>query len=137
MSFVITYPYMNSKKKYYICVLIAGILYDIVYTGTPFINTLLFLLFALLIRYFFKYINNNVVSSLVISGVIIILYRVIIYMFLNMIGYIVFDPNDLWITIYSSFITNAVYITIIHIILYRIRNKKRKKRYSTNVRKNY
>ena len=33
ISFVIIYPYFNNEKKYYILLIIFGLLFDILYTG--------------------------------------------------------------------------------------------------------
>ena len=137
MSLVITGPYIESKKKYYIMAGVMGLMYDIIYTETPFINMIFFIIIAFAIKYFIKYINNHAINNAILGLLIIVIYRLGTYMFLNMLGYIVFDPNELWVTIYSSLITNVIYIVLTSLIISKTKNKKRRKRYSTNVRKNY
>lgn len=137
MSLIVTYPYMNNDKKYYFCVGTVGLLYDIIYTGTPFINTISFLLLALLIKYFFKFFHNHLLSTIFFSCFVIALYRLMVYSFLYLVRYLSFDKNVLLQSIYSSLIINVIYLFISHFILKKIRSRKPKSIYSTNVRKKY
>ena len=43
ISFVVIYPYFYNKKKYYILLIIFGILFDALYTSTFIVNVFIFL----------------------------------------------------------------------------------------------
>ena len=71
MSLVIAGPNIQNKKEFYIISAIMGLMYDIIYTGTPFMNMILFIVIAIAIKYFFKYVNNHFVSNLIFGLIII------------------------------------------------------------------
>lgn len=125
MSFVIIYPYMySSKKKYLISILIIGIIYDITYTDTLFLNSLLFLLIGYFIIIMNKYINNNLINTLLIDLLVIIIYRVAIYLFLVFVNYINRNTNDLFISITNSLLINIIYSVILYELLKIIAKKR-------------
>ena len=58
ISFVIIYPYFYNKKKYYILLVILGILFDMLYTSTFIVNVFIFLVIGFVI-----YLLNNIPSK--------------------------------------------------------------------------
>ena len=44
ISFAIIYPYFDNDKKFFILIFIFGILFDILYTSTIFVNTFIFII---------------------------------------------------------------------------------------------
>ena len=49
ISFVIIYPYFGNEKKYYLLIIMFGLLFDILYTGTFVFNLVLFLVLSIVI----------------------------------------------------------------------------------------
>ena len=47
ISFVIICPYFSNEKKYYLLILIFGLLFDILYTGTFIFNMIIFVLLGI------------------------------------------------------------------------------------------
>lgn len=127
LSLVIVYPYFYKKnrKKYYIYAFFIGVLYDIIYTNTLFLNGFCFLFISIFINMLYSLITNNVYSSILISVFIIVCYRLFTYLFLLLMGYIQLDIKYLFESIYSSLIVNIIYFVLFYCCCCLI-NKKRK-----------
>ena len=54
ISFVIIYPYFSKENKYYLLLIIFGVLFDVLYTGTFILNMVIFLCIGFCI----KMLNN-------------------------------------------------------------------------------
>lgn len=117
LSLVIVYPY--NKKNYLKISFIIGLLYDITYTDTLFLNAFIFLISAYFIKQIFKKIEYNYISYLFASLLIILFYRISTYSILLIITYTSFDISILLKSIYSSIIINIIYLTIVYIIINR------------------
>lgn len=124
-SFVITYPYFNKEKKYLFIItsFIIGVIYDIAYTNSLFINTFTFILCSLLIMLINKYIKENLISKIIINIFITIMFKIISYLLLFTFGFIKFNQNILLKGIYSSLILNIIYGLILYIICDKINRK--------------
>lgn len=138
MSLVIIYPYVKNKKNIIYIGSIIGLLYDIVYTQTLFLNTLVFTLLAFFLVVFYKYVPYHILNSVLISVVLVVLFRCITYF-----AFIFFNDYEinfklLFKSISSSLILNILYVFIMHYFLKYISIKNTKKgTRSTFVRKNY
>ena len=95
---------------------VTGLFYDLIYTNTPFINTISFILIGLLIPNLKKY---NIYFK---SIIVIIFYRFISYFMLVLIGYTKFNINLLFKSIYSSIILNIIFIILVK-LCYNIKRK--------------
>lgn len=146
ISLVVIFPFMlNEKVKFLIYSVILGLIYDLVYTQTLFLNTIVFFLIALIIILFFKYLPINLVNSIVVTTILISLYRIIIYGIICLANLLDFNSRELFKSIYSSLIINYIYIFILYFCLKKYNQKSkfhRQKKYKfqqkhTYVRKNY
>lgn len=99
-----------------------------VYTQTLFLNTILFCFLALVVLLFYKYIPINIVNSYILAILLILLFRVLSYLALIFYYELSFNWKILFKSIYSSLITNLLYLTIMPFILGKIEGKRRKKR---------
>lgn len=86
---LISLIYENKNK--YLLVLIIGILYDIVYTDTLFLNTIIFYLCLFFIEFYFRKMKNNFLNKLLLGFILIIIYRISTYLFLSISNYLTFD----------------------------------------------
>ena len=120
---ILTLIFIYDKDNKYIYTLIVGILYDVIYTDTLFLNTFVFFFLTFLIEKIFKYIRYNLINVILVSILLIVLYRVIIYVLLCTIGYIYFDILKL---LYSILITlpNIIFSIILYLVLNLTNNKK-------------
>lgn len=122
-----TYPlFKDNRIKYLIYASSFGLLYDIVYTNTPFINTISFLAVAYIITLIYEYIRVSKFNILLINLVVILFYQTISYLLLCAVRYSTFNETTFIENLYSSLILNLIYGLILYIIL-EIINKKRKK----------
>lgn len=128
MALIVVYPYIKDKQRIVIMGGIVGLLYDVVYTQTLFLNTILFCFLALVVLLFYKYIPINIVNSYILAILLILLFRVLSYLALIFYYELSFNWKILFKSIYSSLITNLLYLTIMPFILGKIEGKRRKKR---------
>lgn len=128
MALIVVYPYIKDKQRIVIMGGIVGLLYDVVYTQTLFLNTILFCFLALVVLLFYKYIPINIVNSYVLAILLILLFRILSYLALIFYYELSFNWEVLFKSIYSSLITNLLYLTIMPFILGKIEGKRRKKR---------
>ena len=128
-SLVLVYPYFKKKNFNYVLVcLILGIFYDIAFADSVFVNTICFGIIGGLNILIYNYVKYNIYTSNIINIIIIITYRIISYIILLSINFIIFNGNILFKGIYSSLLINIAYGVILYFIielLAKIFNKKR------------
>lgn len=123
IAILIIYPYFKkNNKKYLIYSVVYGFLYDLFYTETFILYAFLFFLIALLIIKLNKYFSKNIINIIIMTILIVISYRVIVYTLLVLINYLSFNIFVLFKSIYSSLILNILYA----VILYVLYNRKQK-----------
>lgn len=126
-SLVVIYPFFNNKtSNFVITSIILGLLYDIVFSSSLFINTIVFGVSAFIIICFYSYAHFNVYSSIIINIIIIIFYRILSYLLLCMIEYLNFNQTVLFKGIYSSLIINIIYGILSYFLIYYIFKKHKK-----------
>lgn len=117
VSLIVLYPYFDKySKKYLITCLIVGFIYDLVFTSTLFFFSIIFLILGLIIKYICSKISNNFISVNILTLIIIILFRVIVYFTLVVTNYFVYDFNYLIKGIYSSILLNVIYASILFLL---------------------
>ncbi len=120
-SLCIIYKYSNNKKTNFLFICIVfGLIYDITFTNSAFLNTLSFLACGYLIQIGYRYINPNIISLNILNILVIIVYRFISYILLVMLEYIDMNPLYLLKGIYSSIIFNIIYGVLFYIIISKI-----------------
>ena len=120
------YPlFKDNRIKYLIYASSLGLLYDIVYTNTPFTNTLSFLVTAYIISLIYEYIKVSKFNILLIDIIVILFYQTFSYMFLCILSYTKFNETTFIEKLYSSIILNIIYGLILYIILEIFRKKRR------------
>lgn len=115
VSLLLTYKNFNQKDNYYYLIsALVGLIYDIVYTDTLFLNAFIFFLISFITRKIFSKYNYNLFSLILVSIITIIYYRIITYLILCLINYLSFDIFILLKGIYKSLLINAVYVVLIY-----------------------
>ena len=131
LSLLIIYPYCDTNKKsYYMYPIVMGILYDITYSNSLFLNTLIFTGFSYILIRIFKLFTINFVNVLVIGTISIIIYRVVAFAFMYMIGIIDFNVETLIESISYSFVSNYIYLIILYFTVSLIASKLKVKKYN-------
>lgn len=132
MSLTIIYPFLKKTEynKFLIICIFMGMLYDVVFTGTPLLNIGLFLLTGIIIKLVFRVFSNNFVSNILTGILIIFIYRTFNYLILCLAKYVDFSILALIRGIYSSLIINIIYIIISYSLGLLISNKFKIQRFS-------
>lgn len=104
------YPFFKNKKRYYQICFVYGILYDFVYTNTLIFHGFLFLLIGYLLHYIYKILPLNISSMIILSFSSIVIYRIVGYILLCIIGNRSFSFKILFYSITSSLIINIIYM---------------------------
>ena len=120
-SLCLIYKYFDNKKSnfLFICI-IAGLIYDITFADTLFLNTLSFLACGYLIKVGYNFINPNILSTNILNIFIIIIYRIISYFLFIILKDTSIDLLYLLRGIYSSLIINIIYGILFYIIISKI-----------------
>lgn len=112
ISFVIIYPYFGNEKKYFILLIIFGILFDILYTGTFIFNMVLFLGVGIIIKILNHIFPVNAFTTNVISLVSIMSYHIFSFVILSLVSNINYDFILLINIIIHSIIMTIIYTNI-------------------------
>ena len=128
VSLIIIYPYFNHEEENFLKVCFAvGLFYDLVYTDTLVINACIFTLIGFFIRWLNSWMSNHAISVLFITFLTIFVYRILMYLILIVVGFLLFDLNTLVTSITSSLLLNLIYAEVLYLITdfmskkYRIR----------------
>lgn len=127
ISFVIIYPYFNNDKKYFILVLVFGILFDILYTSTYFFVPLLFIILGMGIKFLYNIFPENIFMTNLISLIIITLYHILSFVILNIFSTISFSFITLFNAILGSIIMTIIYTSISYYVMSFIYDRKKVK----------
>lgn len=117
ISLIIIYPYFKSNNSTYLktCVFI-GLFYDFVYTDTLILNAMAFLTIGYFITKYNYFFSTNIANLCIMIPLSIIIYRIFIYLILCLSGFIVFNWDNLFLSIYSSLVINIIYGLLIYLI---------------------
>lgn len=99
------------KENKYLLVIIFGLLYDITYTDTLFLNTTIFYLLLFFIDYYFSKINKNFLNTIILGIILILIYRFSTYIILYLLNMVSLDITSFIKTLGLSFIS-LIYIII-------------------------
>lgn len=123
-SLVLVEPFFKGDKvKYYVYCFLIGFLYDYVYTGNYFLDSGLFLLVGVFVCLISFYMPNNFFVFILKMFLLIIFYRVCLYMFFCFNEVIIFSFSSLFKYLYSSLILNICYGSFLYFVLYFVSKK--------------
>ena len=109
ISFSIIYHYFDNDNKFFILIFIFGILFDILYTSTIFVNTFIFIIIGIVIKILYNILPGNVFMTNIISYVGIIIYHILSFIILMITGY-----GDYSIILLFNIIIHSIFMTIIY-----------------------
>ena len=116
VSLIIIYPYFNNNYyRYFKYIAILGLLYDIAYMNMVFYNFFIFMLLGFINIFVNYFVSNRLYINIIITIILIIIYRSINFIFINITG----DGlgiSYLLKSIYSSLILNILYCGFIYLI---------------------
>ena len=117
---VISIIFFKKDKKYLIILILFGLLYDLIFNIT-FINSILFPLIGILLKFLYKKIKYNYLNNLLVGLFILVFYQFLICIMSNLFKYS-YTLNDYVYIISHYLITNIIFI----IIMTYISSKKKK-----------
>ena len=125
VSLIIIYPFFHRKEMNYLkmCALF-GFFYDITYTDTFLVNTIIFAFLGFFILFINTWLSNNFLNSGLLALILTVLYRILYYFLLFFCGYSSFSLKNLFISINHSLIGNVLYAIILYFIVDYISYKK-------------
>ena len=109
-SLIIISKMVENKNKYYLIVIIISLVYDLIFTNRLGFSVLNFLISSIFIKNIDKLIFSN--SDIIKYLSIFVIYRLISYFILIIVGYLPFNYIVLLKSIYSSIIFNLVYVLL-------------------------
>lgn len=116
----IIFPYFNNKKKYFIILLVFGIMFDIIYTSSFPLNTLIFILLGIEIGFLNNIFPENIFGSSVISVISIISFHILSFISLSIVGYINYGFIILFRIIVNSLIMTILYSVVSYFLIKKI-----------------
>lgn len=119
----VLFPYFSNQKKYLYIILITGLLFDIVYTGTILVNLCVFTILYFIIKKFNFWLPNNIVMINVLSLIGIFTYHILCFIILSIVKYNSYDPRLLLNIITHSIIATIIYTSLLHVIISKMFDK--------------
>ncbi len=117
----IIFPYYQNKiKSLYIAAIVFGLLYDIVFMNSLFMNTLLFVANIWLTKQIFKNFTNNFFNMFVWINIIIIFYQFSVCLCYSVSDLINFNLQLLINNYIKSLIINYIFFIVSYFSLYNI-----------------
>ena len=117
VSAVIIYPYFSNERKYYLLVVIFGILFDILYTGTFIFNMVLFLVLSILVKILNNVFPENVFTTNIISVIVVSGYHILSFIILSIVGNINYNFILLINIILGSVLMTIIYTSISYYVM--------------------
>lgn len=115
VSLIIVYPYFNHENASFLkfC-FVLGLFYDLVYTDTLILNACVFPIIGLLISFLNSRLSNHMISLIFTISFIVLIYRVLNYGILVIVGFFPFSWDVLMTSITSSLLLNIIYGEILY-----------------------
>lgn len=117
IAFAIIYPYFANEKKYYILLIVFGLLFDILYAGSFIYNMCLFMAIGFVIKMLNNVFPVNVFTTNLISIIVISLYHMISFIIFSLSASIHYDFILLINIITHSLIMTIVYTSISYFVM--------------------
>ena len=107
---VISIIFFKKDKKYLIILILFGLLYDLIFNIT-FINSILFPLIGILLKFLYKKIKYNYLINILVGLFILVFYQFLICIISNLFKYS-YTLNDYVYIVSHYLITNIIFIII-------------------------
>ena len=117
-ALLIIYPlYRKKEKKYYLTVIIVGLLYDLFYTNLLFLNAILFLICGLVIKVIYKYVDFSFIKSILLTILIITIYESLFALVIVIFNLVPMSLERLVYKISHSLLLNIIFADVCYLII--------------------
>ena len=124
ISLIVIYPFFNNNNSKFLFVSFwFGLIYDIAYTNSFLLNATIFVIISAVIILLNEHLSNNHLNISINCFVIVVLYRVITYLLICLVGYVNFDYIVLIKSIYTTLLSNLIYVNILYFISNQLSTK--------------
>ena len=127
LTSIVTTSYYYKKDVTIKYSVLIGLLYDITYTNTVILNSVIFFIIAFVIIFYNKNVKKSLLNLIILNIISIIFYLIFTYFLQLLFNYINFDLKKLTSSVIKSITVNTIYLLIMSIIL---KNKLFKHSYS-------
>lgn len=122
-ALILIYPYFKNKNFYFLISFIYGICYDILFSEMLFINSLLFLLLAIIISILNSLWNNNLLNVVLFQIISIFFYQTTMYFLVSIITNVEWNSIVCFSLILNSLLSNIIYIILGYLVIEKISEK--------------
>jgi len=116
IALIVIFPYFYNEKKYYILLIIFGVLMDIIYTNTFMMNVILFIIISIFIRILNYLLPENVLMLNIISVSSVVVYHILSFIILKIINYNVYPISTLFDICINSILMTIIYTSLLYFI---------------------
>ena len=116
IALVVIYPYFHNEKKYYILLIVFGILMDVVYINTFMMNLMLFLIISFLIKFLNFILPENILMVNIMSISSVITYHILSFLILKIINYNTYPLSMLLDICINSILMTIIYTSILYFL---------------------
>lgn len=127
ITLIVIYPYFYNEKKYYILLIIFGLLMDVVYTNTFMLNIFIFIIISFIVKILNFILPENILMMNIISIISVILYHILTYILLTLINYNTYPISLLLDICINSIAMTIIYTSIIYLLSKTLYTKLDKK----------
>ena len=127
INLIVIERYFESEKKYFILLIIFGLLMDITYSNTLILNVCIFIAIHYINKILISIFPYNIMITNVLSILSLIIYHITTFLFLIILGFDNYNILILLKVIASSIIMTIIYTTVLYYIFSIIYNKSDKK----------
>lgn len=118
VSLILIYPFYQKKlNSYYLVSLITGLIYDLLYTNLLFLNSILFLFLAFIIKYLYNNLEINYLNIILYTIILIAIYESSQALLLIVFNIVPITFSKLIYKIVHSLLLNIIYTEIIYLIV--------------------
>ena len=127
VSIFLIYPfYKKTELRYFVTLIILGILYDLFYTNLLFFNSILFLIIGFITKIIYKNLDINFIKLIIYIIGIIIIYELTTGLIIFIFNLVPITITKILYKITHSILLNVIYAELIYLVL-KIIPKKFKK----------
>ena len=127
VSIFLIYPfYKKTELRYFVTLIILGILYDLFYTNLLFFNAILFLIIGFITKIIYKNLDINFIKLIIYIIGIIIIYELTTGLIIFIFNLVPITITKILYKITHSILLNVIYAELIYLVL-KIIPKKFKK----------
>lgn len=126
-SIFLIYPFYKKKEdKYFISILITGLLYDLFYTNLLFLNMFLFLLIGFISKIIYKNFEVSIIKLIIYIIAIISVYETSTALIILIFDLVPVTISKVFYKITHSLLLNIIYAEVIYLIIKFLPKKYKK-----------